>query len=158
MRPSTYGVLAAALGLIATPIAGRSASDLSSADRAPAMLPPEAAGKVCCPGTDHTVQLRSMGAGHQHPAARDLSVHPHWNVHGFERDGAIYYQVSDLSGIVHLIAGQIGGVYSAFPVAESGARLKLPMPPMPLNGEFSLHVDVDSEGTAWRVDVDAPER
>lgn len=158
MRPSTYGVLAAALGLIATPIAGRAAGDLSSADGAPSMLQPEAAGKVCCPGTDHTVQLRSMGADHQHPATRDLSVHPHWSVLGFERDGAIYYQVSDLSGIVHLIAGEIDGVYSALPAAESTARLQLPTQPMPLNGEFSLHLDVDSEGAAWRLDVVAPER
>lgn len=158
MRPSSCGVLAAAFGLIATPIVSQAASDLSSADVAAAMLPPEAAGKVCCPGTDHTVQLRSMGAGHQHPVARDLSVHPYWNVHGFERDGAIYYQVSDLSGIVHLIAGEIDGVYSALPAAESTAGLQLPMQPMPLNGEFSLHLDDDSEGTTWRLDVDAPER
>lgn len=158
MRPSTYGVLAAALGLIATPIVSQAAGDLSSADRAPAMLPPEAAGKVCCPGTDHTVQLRSRGAGHQHPAARDMSVHPYWNVHGFERDGAIYYQVSDLSGTVHLIVGEIDGVYSALPVAESSAGLRLPMQPKPMNSEFSLHLKVDSEGAVWRLDVDAPER
>ena len=146
------------MGLIATPIVSQAAGDLSSADGAPAILPPEAAGKVCCPGTDHTVQLRSMGSGHPHPAARDLSVHPYWNVLGLERDGAIYYQVSDLSGTVHLIAGAIDGVYSALPAAESIARLQLPMHPMPLNGEFSLHLDIDSEGAGWRLDVDGLER
>ncbi|WP_312319842.1 hypothetical protein [Stenotrophomonas sp.] len=155
VRPSTYGVLAAALGLIATPIVGR-ADELPSTDGAPVMLPPEAAGKVCCPGTDHTVQHRSMGSGHQHPAARDLSVHPYWNVLGFEQDGTTYYQVSDLSGIVHLITGGIDGVYSALPVAESGAGLHLPKQPTLLNGEFSLHLDVDSEGATWRLEVGAP--
>ncbi len=99
-----------------------------------------------------------MMPGHAHPAARDLSVHPYWNVLGFEQDGAIYYQVSDLSGIVHLIAGEIDGVHSALPAAESGAGLQLPMQPTPLDGEFSLHLDVDSEGATWRLDVDAPER
>ncbi|WP_313460953.1 hypothetical protein [Stenotrophomonas sp.] len=87
-----------------------------------------------------------------------MSVHPYWNVHGFERDGAIYYQVSDLSGTVHLIVGEIDGVYSALPVAESSAGLRLPMQPKPMNSEFSLHLKVDSEGAVWRLDVDAPER
>ncbi|WP_282297908.1 hypothetical protein [Stenotrophomonas sp. PS02289] len=87
-----------------------------------------------------------------------MSVHPYWNVLGFERDGAAYYQVSDLWGTVHLIAGGIDGVYSALPAAESTAGLQLPALPMPPEGEFSLHLDVDSDGAAWRLDVDALER
>ena len=158
MRPSTYGVVAAALGLIATPTVDQAAGDSPSGDSASAMIPPEAAGKVCCPGTDDTVPLSGMGSGHPYPAARDLSVHPYWKVIGFEQDGAVYYQVSDLSGTVHLIAGGIDGVYSAQLAAESTTGLQLPTPTMPPNGEFSLHLDVDSDGAVWRLDVDALER
>ena len=149
MRASTYGVMAAAFGLIATPNVGHAAGAPASGDSAPITIPPEAAGKVCCPGTDHTVQLRGV--------EHDLSIHPYWKVFGIEQDGTVYYQVNDVWGREHLVVGGSDGVYEALHADDATTRLRLPTLPLPANGVLSLHLDPDSDGFTWRMDVDPPE-
>jgi len=150
MRQSTYGVIAAALGLIATPVVGHAAEDLAPGDSAPMTLPPEAAGKVCCPGTDHTAQRKGI--------ERDLSVHPYWKVFGTEQDGTVYYQVNDVWGREHLVVGGRDGVYEALHVEDGPTHLRSPTLPISPDGEFSLHLDADSDGFTWRVGKVPPSR
>ncbi|MGH8466800.1 MAG: hypothetical protein ACRESP_21810, partial [Pseudomonas sp.] len=80
----------------------------------------------CCPGVDHGQELQSIGLGQSHPTGPDLSVDPEWRVHGFQRDGVEYYQVTDLSGQVQFIIGTLDGIFWALPAGEPSSTLVLP--------------------------------
>jgi hypothetical protein len=87
---------------------------------------------ACCPGDDTTVPLSAAGLGQSHPSAVDLSLDPMWQVYGFQRDGAAYFQVNDLAGRVQLIVGSMDGLYWALPAGETSSQVVLPPQQMPV--------------------------
>lgn len=105
MRQSTYGVIAAAFGLIATPIVSQ----------------------ACCVTDDgRGVQMPRTGLAERSPTAPDVSQHPEWSVYRFERDGIQYLQVNHLSGEVELAIGKLDDAYWTLPMGREDALVSLP--------------------------------
>lgn len=105
MRSSTFRVLAAALGLIATPIVGQ----------------------ACCLTDDgRGVQMPRTGLAERSPTAPNVSQHPDWSVYRFERDGIQYLQVNHRSGDVELALGKLDDAYWTLPMGREGVLVSLP--------------------------------
>lgn len=139
MRASTYGVMAVALGLIATPIVSHA---------------------CCVTDDDRGVQMRRIGLAERNPAAPNVSQHPDWRVYRFERDGIQYLQVNHPSGEVELAVGKLDDAYWALPMGREDARISLPHQPQPVpsgtpritvfnEADFALHRYGSGDGAVW---------
>lgn len=105
MRKTTYGVLAAAFGLIATPIVSQA---------------------CCLTDDDRGVQMPRTGLAERSPTAPDVSQHPDWSVYRFERDGIQYLQVNHSSSEVELAIGKLDDAYWTLPMGRQDALVLLP--------------------------------
>ncbi|WP_226470654.1 hypothetical protein [Luteimonas panaciterrae] len=121
-----------------------------------------------CPEEGHTLVKRAVtGLGRPIPPAQDQSLSAAWRVYELERDGVLHLQVTDATGVVRFVVGQIGTTVWRLPMGSDVDRVSTPQRRLPIPAGSVRTVvyrsqDVEivayngANGVMWAVEETAP--
>ncbi|MDV2452834.1 hypothetical protein [Xanthomonas hortorum] len=123
-----------------------------------AMLLGAGSAHACCPGDGTISTMAATGLGESEPRAANLAVDPTWRIYEFQREGMLYLQINDASGVVRGAVGRAGEVLWVLPMGKDVSRLTVSTLVIPTRAQlvyrtdnFTVHLVTSTAGERWIV-------
>ncbi|KIQ23755.1 hypothetical protein [Xanthomonas campestris] len=113
---------------------------------------------ACCPGDGTVSTMAATGLGESAPKATNLAVDPTWRIYEFEREGMLYLQINDATGVVRGAVGRAGEILWVLPMGKDVGRMVVTSLTVPTNAQliyrtprFTVHLVSEAAGDRWVV-------
>ncbi|AVQ07402.1 TPA: hypothetical protein HH295_19815 [Xanthomonas vasicola pv. zeae] len=123
-----------------------------------AMLAGTASASACCPGDGTVTTLAATGLGESVPHATNLAADPTWRIYEFQREGMLYLQINDATGVVRGAVGRAGEVLWVLPMGKDVNRVTVSTLTVPTLAQlvyqtdnFTVHLIPGTAGERWIV-------
>lgn len=123
-----------------------------------AMLAGIGSANACCPGDGTVASLAATGLGESAPRATNLAVDPTWRIYEFQREGMLYLQINDASGVVRGAVGRAGELLWVLPMGKDVSRVTASTLVVPATAQlvyqtdnFTVYLIPSTSGERWIV-------